>query len=478
MLKILTEISRIIVGTVFIISGLVKSNDIWGFVYKLEEYFEPGALNLEFLTPYALEIAIFVVIGEILLGVAILFGALPKLTTVLTLFMMLFFTWLTFYTSHCDPTGTVEIVNELGVKEVIDTQCVLECGCFGNAIPLTAIQSFYKDLVILFLFIPFVISAFRGKIKLNGRKENMYIIPGAIIFSLIFSLGFLDWPFATLFVVILLGVGGILISRVSRKYVVLGIFLSTLLISGIFQWRVYAHLPHKEYTPYAIGESIRENRKTAKELGLPSPKYATKYTFKNKKTGKDTIILSSDYLKIYNKDWFKNGFELVTYDGESVKVPVYKKDAKGNLVLDSEGNKIEVETYEPRIQDLNPTTYEGEEVVDDLIGYEGYTFFFISKDLDHAETKTMDRIAKLASQAQANGVRFYGLTNASYETTEEFRHRYQLPFEFLEMDFIELKMMIRDNPGLMLIHDGKVVDKWAWRDFPLWDDVKKEDIKQ
>lgn len=474
MLKILTEISRVLVGTVFIISGLVKSNDIWGFVYKLEEYYEPGALNMEYLTPYALEIAIFVVIGEILLGVAILFGALPKLTTVLTLFMMVFFTWLTYYTSHCDPTGTVEIVNELGVKETIDTQCVLECGCFGNAIPLLAIQSFYKDVIILFLFIPFVISAFGGRIKLNTRKENMYIIPASILFSLVFSLGFLNWPFATLFVAILLGVGAILLKRLNRKYVVLGIFLSTLIIASAFQWKAYTHLPHKEYTPYAIGESIRENRKTAEELGLPSPQFATEYTFKNKKSGQDTMILSTDYLKIYNKEWFKNGFELVTYEGKSIKVPIYKKDDKGNVVLDADGNKIELETYEPKIQDLNPTTYEGDEIVDDIIGYKGYTFFFISKNLKNSNTSNVHRISELAKEAQHNNIRFYGLSNSPYEEAEEFRHQYQLPFEFLEMDFIELKMMIRDNPGLMLIHDGVVVDKWAWRDFPTWNDVKDE----
>ncbi len=62
-------------------SGLIKSNDVLGFMYKLEEYFEPGALNLEWLIPFALPLAIFIVVGEVLLGVALLVGALPKLTS-------------------------------------------------------------------------------------------------------------------------------------------------------------------------------------------------------------------------------------------------------------------------------------------------------------------------------------------------------------------------------------------------------------
>ena len=57
----LTLFSRMFVGALFVVSGLIKSNDALGFMYKLEEYFEPGALNLEYLTPYALQIAIFVI---------------------------------------------------------------------------------------------------------------------------------------------------------------------------------------------------------------------------------------------------------------------------------------------------------------------------------------------------------------------------------------------------------------------------------
>ena len=107
------------VGALFVVSGLIKSNDALGFMYKLEEYFEPGALNLEYLTPYALQIAIFVCIAEILLGIALLVGALPKLTTVLTMVMMVFFTWLTWYTATCDPFGmkmiTKHFSNEKGL---------------------------------------------------------------------------------------------------------------------------------------------------------------------------------------------------------------------------------------------------------------------------------------------------------------------------------------------------------------------------
>ena len=179
--KGITTLSRTVVGALFVVSGLIKSNDALGFMYKLEEYFEPGALNLEYLTPYALEIAVFVCVGEILLGVALLVGALPKLTSVLTTAMMLFFTWLTWYTATCDPYGVKEIVGPDGLLVEISNQCVLECGCFGNAVPLTPIQSFYKDVILLLFVLPIFISAFRNKISLNNTRDSFVIYTLSLI---------------------------------------------------------------------------------------------------------------------------------------------------------------------------------------------------------------------------------------------------------------------------------------------------------
>ena len=64
-MKYLIYLSRIIIGSVFIVSGLIKANDSLGFSYKLEEYFEPGALGLPFLMDYALPIAIFVSVSKL-----------------------------------------------------------------------------------------------------------------------------------------------------------------------------------------------------------------------------------------------------------------------------------------------------------------------------------------------------------------------------------------------------------------------------
>ena len=83
-----------------------------------------------------------------------------------------------------------------------------------------------------------------------------------------------------------------------------------------FQVHTLNHLPLKDYRAYAVGESIIENRKSAEELGLQGPVFATEYTFRNVNTGVDTVVLSSDWLKIYNEPWFKSTYETVSFDGK------------------------------------------------------------------------------------------------------------------------------------------------------------------
>ncbi|GAB5400580.1 MAG: hypothetical protein Aureis2KO_21650 [Aureisphaera sp.] len=132
-MKILVGITRIFVGILFIISGMIKLNDPVGFSFKLQDYFAPEVLNLEFLVPYALGIAIFVVVFEVLLGIMIIVGYAKKFTLISLLGMIIFFTFLTFYSAYFNK--------------------VTDCGCFGDALKLTPWQSFWKDIVLLVLIL-------------------------------------------------------------------------------------------------------------------------------------------------------------------------------------------------------------------------------------------------------------------------------------------------------------------------------------
>jgi len=132
-MKNIVNISRTLVGTLFIISGLIKLNDPIGFSFKLKDYFAPDVLNLEVFIPFALLIAIFVVIFEVMLGVMLLIGYAKKFTIWSSLAMIVFFTFLTFYSAYFNK--------------------VTDCGCFGDAIKLTPWESFSKDIVLLILLL-------------------------------------------------------------------------------------------------------------------------------------------------------------------------------------------------------------------------------------------------------------------------------------------------------------------------------------
>ncbi len=154
---------RIFVGILFIFSGLVKANDPVGFGIKLDEYFEVFAdtwkwsaflFKSEWLLNTTTWQAAFLTTLEVALGIALLLGIRKNLVAWLLLLLILFFTWLTGFTA---VTGTPT-----------------DCGCFGDAIPLTALQSFYKDLVLTALIL--VIFFMRKQIKpLFGPAANIIV---------------------------------------------------------------------------------------------------------------------------------------------------------------------------------------------------------------------------------------------------------------------------------------------------------------
>ncbi|MGY8910304.1 MAG: BT_3928 family protein [Flavobacteriales bacterium] len=160
--NIVVQIARIIVGALFIFSGFVKLVDPIGSQYKFEEYFSEGVLNLEFLIPYALPFAIFLIIAEIVLGVALLVGWRAKLTVNSLKIMILFFLFLTWYSAYYNK--------------------VTDCGCFGDAIKLTPWETFTKDVILTILI--FFIGAKIRFIKPVLPKANPGLI---VIVSLLIS---------------------------------------------------------------------------------------------------------------------------------------------------------------------------------------------------------------------------------------------------------------------------------------------------
>ena len=228
-MKILVGFSRIFVGILFLFSGFVKLNDPLGFSYKLQEYFSEGVLDLEFLIPFALLLAVFLVIFEIILGITLLLGYLPKFTVWSLLLMIVFFTFLTFYSAYFNK--------------------VTDCGCFGDALPLTPWESFTKDVILLVLIL--ILFFFRKFITPIG-------------------------PIA------------------SHKYIVFIVFTACL---G-FAYYVLMHLPAIDFRAYSIGTNIQKGM----EIPEGAPEAEFEYEWKFDVNGEEKIIVTSgDYPQVDGK---------------------------------------------------------------------------------------------------------------------------------------------------------------------------------
>jgi uncharacterized membrane protein YphA (DoxX/SURF4 family) len=162
MKNFITQFSRLFVGVLFIISGLIKLNDPVGFSYKLAEYFSEPVFNMPFLEPLALGLAIFLVILEVVLGVMLLVGYKSKLTIWFLLLLIVFFTFLTFYSAYFDV--------------------VKDCGCFGDALHLTPWQSFTKDIVLLFfILILFINKKLVKPLFVNRNVTNIITLASIVL---------------------------------------------------------------------------------------------------------------------------------------------------------------------------------------------------------------------------------------------------------------------------------------------------------
>lgn len=208
-MKIAVTVARILVGVLFIFSGLVKAIDPLGLSYKMEEFFEkwaetilPGLMN--WLTTHSFMFSILMITLEVVLGVALLVGWRKKLVLRLLLLLILFFTFLTSY--------------------VLFSGKIKACGCFGDCIPLTPIQTFSKDIALLLLCI-FLL-----------RKQK-YIEP---IFKE-------KLPFA--------------------------IVLVSLIATGLLQMYVVEHLPIVDCLPFKKGNDILALRK------MPADAVPDKYSY-------------------------------------------------------------------------------------------------------------------------------------------------------------------------------------------------------
>ena len=126
-LSVAVILTRIIIGCIFIFSGVVKLIDPWGTAYKIEDYLLVA--NLRIMSPLPLVMSIGLSLAELLIGINTLLGSYFRSNPLLLLIFMLFMTPLTLFLAVSNP--------------------IPDCGCFGDAIHLSNWQTFAKNVFLL-----------------------------------------------------------------------------------------------------------------------------------------------------------------------------------------------------------------------------------------------------------------------------------------------------------------------------------------
>ena len=194
----------------------------------------------------------------------------------------------------------------------------------------------------------------------------------------------------------------------------------------------YRHLPVFDFRPYYVGADIRQG------MSIPEGEEPTEF---------ETRF-------VLQKDGVEKEFTLENYP-----------DSTWTFV-DSK-TVVKKQGYEPPIHDFSMIRYDdGEDITEQVLADEGYTFLLVAHQLGQANQSRMDLINELYDYCLEYGYAFYCLTSSSDEDILKWQEDTGAEYPFCLMDNITLKTMVRFNPGLMLLKKGTVVGKWSIIDIP------------
>lgn len=208
------------------------------------------------------------------------------------------------------------------------------------------------------------------------------------------------------------------------------------------------YLPILDFRPYKIGTNIKS--------GMEIPEGAKKSVFESR--------------FVLEKDGKKQGFTLDNYPDSTWTF------VETRTIVKEKG-------YEPPIHDFSMISLEmGEDITEQVLADKGYTFLLVAHRVEEADDSNIDLINEIYDYSVEHGYGFYALTSSPEEEIAQWRERTGAEYPFCQMDDITLKTIIRSNPGLLLIKDGTILNKWSDNQLPdeyvLTDSLDKLELGQ
>ena len=366
--KLTVNICRLIVAVTFILSGYVKAIDPLGTQYKIADYVQALGMAGYFSDWMTLTASVALSTLEFSIGIFMLFGIRRRLISKITLLVMGVMTIITIWIAIANP--------------------VKDCGCFGDAIKLTNLQTLAKNIILLGCAVILYKMPLQI-VRFFSKTTQWIVINYTIIFAVALSL-----------------------------------------------WSLW-YLPLFDFRPYHIGANIKK--------GMEIPKDAKQPQFET------TFILE--------KNGVRKEFTIDNYPDSTWKF------------IDSKTVQTE-EGYVPPIHDFSIEDRKtGEDITEEVLNDKGYTFLLISPTLAKADDANFGPIDQLAEYAQDHGYRFICLTASDDKDIARWQDITGAEYPFYTTDATTLKTMIRSNPGLILLHDGTIIQKWSHNDLPSMDDL-------
>ncbi len=455
------------VGVLFIFSGYVKVVDPLGTSYKMEEYFqefyttfsESGLSFISGIFPilehYALAFSIFIILFELILGIVLLIGYKRRVSAWALLLISLLFTALTgftYLTGYVPDGANFFDFSQWGPHDPNNMK-VTDCGCFGDFIKIDAFTTFLKSA---FLLLPSVFLIIRWK------KMHQLFSPGIRA----------------------------LLAGVS----IVGFFIYAL---SNFVW----NLPDIDFRPFAVGTDLRHKRQA--ELDAMSNVKILSWKLQNKNNGKIVHLSNKDYMQSYaqypKKEWkvldqIQSEPEVAKTKASDFEVTDTEGNDKSDEILDHPGYSIWIiayklfgdlqqveETYRDTIFSsdtirLSEDSMVVKKVIQKIIPnkrkVEKYTW---APDYVHLFT---DKINPLIEPALKKGFKVFAVIGgASSDQLESFGNAIGATYPLYQADDILLKTIVRSNPGVLLMKDGKILDKWHIKQLPAFEELQKEYLR-
>lgn len=224
------------------------------------------------------------------------------------------------------------------------------------------------------------------------------------------------------------------------------LLVCTLIFMSCIQFYSYRHLPILDFRPYAIGKNITEGMSIPE--GVPQDEYEIKLKYKNKNTGEIKEFTEQNFPWQDTVNW----------------------------EYASSSQKLIKAGYKAPIHDFIIEHPELGDITDEILKDNGYTFLVVSYNINKANPLHQEKLNRLAAYAREKGYRFYGVSASITEDIRKYSKTHPVGYEFCATDEIQLKTMIRSNPGLILLRGGTIIDKWGFRDLPETEELKNKDL--